>query len=234
MAQYEILVTDVTCYGDLYCVAGWDRVTGMMIRPEPFGANSASEVSRFWDASFAGPGRVFSIGNIVRFEAANPPQDFPFPHRTEDRIVDQSMTPVVVATLTIPQLEAAIAAKVSPSLQSSFGGALARDVSGKASVPAGHRTHSLDSVQIAPENIEFHQTKFQNKPPKLRARITQSGIIYDLPVTADAARRRWLAGGVSGLQADANACRRIHVRIGLSRPFADKPCYVQVNGLFFI
>jgi hypothetical protein len=32
MAVYEVIVTDVTCYGTKYCVAGWDRNVGGMVR----------------------------------------------------------------------------------------------------------------------------------------------------------------------------------------------------------
>jgi hypothetical protein len=88
MATYQIVVTDVTCYGSLYCVAGWDLHADCMIRPEPPRANMASEASKFWDGRFAGPGQFFSVGNVVRFDAAPPPANFLFPHATEDRIVD--------------------------------------------------------------------------------------------------------------------------------------------------
>jgi len=86
MLSYEIVVTDVTCYGNLYCVAGWDPGRGHMVRPEPPGANAA-EASKFWDEERAGVGRIFSAGNVVRFAAMPPPSNFPFPHATEDRIL---------------------------------------------------------------------------------------------------------------------------------------------------
>lgn len=88
VATYEIIVTDVTCYGSLYCVAGWDRLTGQMIRPEPPGANAADEASRFWNAGYAGPGKTFAVGNVVTLIATDALPDFLFPHATEDRIVD--------------------------------------------------------------------------------------------------------------------------------------------------
>src|SRR5229473_5127142 len=102
MPTYEIVVTDVTCYGTLYCVAGWDRRAGRMIRPEPPAANMVSEPSKFWDGRFAGPGRTFSIGNIVRVIASPPPQDFPFPHATEDRIVGAGTQMQVLGVLDLP------------------------------------------------------------------------------------------------------------------------------------
>src|SRR4051794_10573696 len=86
MPNYEIVVTYITNYGSLYCVAGWDLERRHMIRPEPPGANAA-EASKFWGGGFAGPGKIFSVGNAVRFKATRPPADFLFPHATEDRIV---------------------------------------------------------------------------------------------------------------------------------------------------
>ena len=71
MAAYEILVTDVTNYGTLYCVAG-TTIDGRMIRPEPHTAKANNEVSRFWTDAAAGPGKFFSVGNIVSFEAEDP------------------------------------------------------------------------------------------------------------------------------------------------------------------
>ena len=92
MTTYEIVVTDVTCYGSLFCVAGWDRVSNRMIRPEPPGASAKMESSRFWDGQTVGPGKTLSIGNVVRFVAGPALPDFLFPHATEDRIVDLDAT----------------------------------------------------------------------------------------------------------------------------------------------
>ena len=36
MANYQLLITDVTNCGDLRCVAGWDLDRGKMVRPEPY------------------------------------------------------------------------------------------------------------------------------------------------------------------------------------------------------
>ncbi len=86
MPTYDLIITDVTCYGDLFCVAGWDMNNGGMIRPEPPTANAVAEASRFWSAQHAGPGKFFAVGNRVQFDAAMPPANFPFPHATEDRV----------------------------------------------------------------------------------------------------------------------------------------------------
>jgi hypothetical protein len=234
MATYELVITDVTCYGSLYCVAGWDRQAGRMIRPEPPGANIASEPSKFWGGQLAGPGRFFAVGNVVRFEAAAPPGNFPFPHATEDRIVDLARPMHVVGAFDLPQTIAAVVAGVSPTLVAAFNGALVRAGSGKAYVPAGHNGPSLGGVDIAAGQIAFFEDAYQGGNPKLRARLTSGGVVYDLSVPADAARTRWKTAGLAALQADQQAAGRIHARVGLSRPFPAMPNHAQINGIYFL
>lgn len=236
MAAYELIITDVTCYGSLYCVGGWNLNGGGMVRPEPPGANIANEASRFWDAQRAGPGKFFSVGNVVRFEAAAPPQNFPFPHATEDRVFSAGPRSTVIRQLTPSQLARSVSAGVSPSLEEAFGGKLVRTHNGKAYIAAGERTCSLGAVEIKPDHIRFGEEMREGGKRRLRAVISQNGVAYDLSVPADAARTRFLAGGVAALQADAKASNLIHVRVGLCRPFAAMPdaCYAQVNGLYFL
>src|SRR4051794_33727523 len=126
MAQYDLIVTDVTSYGDLFCVAGWDRLSNRMIRPEPPGANAAVESSRFWSGQYAGPGRAFDVGNVVRFSAAPADASFPFPHATEDRLVDLAQPLNILETLTVPAVAAAAAGSISPGLEAAFDNELIR------------------------------------------------------------------------------------------------------------
>jgi hypothetical protein len=147
MPNYEIVVTDVTCYGSLYCVAGWDLERGRMIRPEPPGAGPA-EASKFWDGRFAGPRQVFSVGNVVRFKAARPPAGFLFPHATEDRIVAGGTDIELVRELDVPEMITAAAGSRSGTLTDAFDGGLVRASSGKAYVPSGYKGRSLGAVEI--------------------------------------------------------------------------------------
>lgn len=236
MATYKLIITDVTRYGTLYCVAGWNLDTGGMVRPEPASANAATEASRFWDAQIAGPGKLFSVGNVVRFEAAAPPQNFPYPHATEDRIFSAEPKPALLKRLTPDQLVQSVAAGVSPSLRDAFGGKLVRTQNGKAYVAAGEQTGSLDAIEIKPDQIHLYEEVTGTAKRRLRAVIEQDGVDYDLSVPADEARTRFLASGAPALQAAANASALIHVRVGLCRPFAAMPntCYAQVNGLYFL
>jgi hypothetical protein len=237
MPAYEIIVTDVTCYGPtLFCVAGCDRHTGHMIRPEPPGANVAYEPSRFWNGNHAGPGRIFDVGNVVRFEANMPPADFPFPHATEDRIVDPTRPVAVLERLTLPNVAEAVAPGVSGTLEDAFDDGLVRAPSSKAYVTLGHQGRSLGAVELAPNHLTIHINSYDPAKPKLRAYINVGQNVYDLSVTAAGARQRWLADGVDALREDVHASDRLHVRVGLSRPFPAMPhhCYAQVNGLYFL
>jgi hypothetical protein len=124
--------------------------------------------------------------------------------------------------LDLPGTAATVAAGVSPTLAAAFDGALVRAGSGKAYVPAGHRGRSLAAVDIAAAQIEFFEDAYQGGNPKLRARLTIGGVVYDLSVPADAARTRWKTAAVSmfewvyrGLfrQCRTNAMRRVMVFI---------------------
>lgn len=233
MAVFEIIVTDITCYGTLYCVAGWDHRRRQMIRPEPPTASSSSEASRFWTEHHVGPGRPFSVGNIVRFDASPPPRDFLFPHATEDCLVDLSRPVDILGNLTFLQMARAVARGVSSSLEAAFDGGLVREASGKAHVAGGHFGRSLGAIEIAPGRLQLYVDTYGDKQ-RLRSRIRIGNNLYDLSVPADAARTRWKAAGIEALQSDAKASTRIHMRVGLSRPFDDHPCYAQVNGLYFL
>jgi hypothetical protein len=235
MPIYTLIITDVTRYGDLFCVAGWDLDNGGMIRPEPPTANAIAEASRFWTGQHAGPGKFFAVGNRVRFNATLPPVNFPFPHATEDRIFAQGNS-VVLGQMTAAQIAQSVAPGVSPSLDDAFGGELHRANSGKAHVAAGTQTCSLDAIEIDPGSISFYEDNPAPGKRRLRVLIDQDGVEYDLSVPADAARTRFLAGGVAALEAHAQASQVIHVRLGLCRPFAAMPnsCYAQVNGLYFL
>ncbi|MBZ9661394.1 hypothetical protein LB523_20330 [Mesorhizobium sp. ESP-6-4] len=206
-----------------------------MIRPEPPSASAINEVSRFWEGNFAGPGRFFSVGNIVRLEASPPPANFAFPHATEDRLVDLSKPMDILGQLTLVQTAQAVAGGTSPTLEAAFDGGLVRAASTKAYVLEGHIGRSLGAIEITADRIQFHvATNPNNGKQQLRAHIAAGNHYYDLSVPADAARGRWKTSGLASLQDDANASNRIHVRVGLSRPFAGNPCYSQVNGLYFL
>ena len=223
MPTYNLIITDVTRYGDLFCVAGWDLDNGGIIRPEPPTANAITEASRFWTEQFAGPGKFFAVGNRVRFDAAIAPAHFPFPHATEDRIFVGGNNSAILGQMNLVQIAQAVAPGVSTSLHEAFGGQLQRAHSGKAHVVADTQTCSLDAIEIEAGSVAFYEDNPSPGKRRLRARIDQDGVQYDFSVPADAARSRFLAGGVTALEADAKVSQSIHVRLGLCRPFAAMP-----------
>lgn len=236
MPRYQIVVTDVTCYGSLYCVAGWDLQNGGMIRPEPHTTNANSEASRFWSGAQAGPGQFFSVGNVVEFDANLPPGNFPFPHATEDRVLTPQPNAALLGQYTLGQTAAAAQLGIAANLPAAFGAQLIRANSGKAYVPAGAQVSSLDAINTHPGNIQLYEDQADNGKRRLRAIVRHNGIGYDLSVPADAARTRFLTAGLGALQADVQAATQVHLRLGVSRPFAAMPnsCYAQVNGIYLL
>lgn len=234
MPVYEVLITDVTTYGDLFCVAGWDVNAKVMVRPEPPGANAASEVSRFWDGRWAGPGKYFDVGNVVQFEANPPPVDFPYPHASEDRLFVKVIGQGALRKVSDVELVATVG--VSAELKAVFGDGLVRALSGKAYVARDFKGPSLGALTLTPSKLSLHENTYNPDNPKLRAWLTDGLLRYDLAVTADAARTRWLGTGLDALKADIVASKQVHVRLGLSRPFPQRPdeCYVQINGLYLL
>lgn len=232
MPDYELIITDVTTYGDRYCVAGWDVGRQTMIRPEPQDTNPANEPSRFWQSEWAGPGKFFAVGNLVRFEASLPPQNFPFPHATEDRIWVRPLHRTPIHNLAPAELVAAVG--ISAGLDAAFGGGLVRSASGKAYVPRDFAGPSLGAITIPTNQLSIFENTYDPAKPKLRAHVVDGGVRYDLALTSDAARTRWLTAGLNALRADIEGCTNVHVRLGLSRPFWGRPdeCYAQINGLY--
>jgi hypothetical protein len=233
VAIYEILITDVTRYGSKFCVAGWDLGRSKMIRPEPSGARAEYEASKFWDGELAGSGKIWSVGNVVRFEASKPVPDFGLPHATEDRVLADGSKLQVLKTLTLNDVAKAARASVASDIPEAFGGGLERQGNGKASVPAGFKGPSLGAVELKAEAIHLHENTWEGKT-KLRANINDGSHSYDFSVPAEALGDRWRAVGLKKLQAEVQSCGRVHVRVGLARAWAQNPCYAQVNGLYLL
>jgi hypothetical protein len=74
---------------------------------------------------------------------------------------------------------------------------------------------------------------------KLRGLIRGGPINFgtaNFGITATTYRQVFLSEGLDAVSALQPADGRIHVRIGLSRPFAARPneCFVQINGIYAI
>jgi len=233
--RYELIITDVTCYDTLYCVAGWDVGRKCMIRPEPPDMQINREASRFWGEAWVGPNKFFAVGHQVRFHAYPPPCDSPPPHVREDRVFQRSGS-TVVRKHSVADTARMVAGGVSFELANTFGGLLRRSSSGKAYVKVTKPIGSLDAIDIGAGQISFQTETNKKGRLQLRAIITERDARYNFSVPAHAAIVRFRAAGIAGLEDDARRSAKIHVRLGLARPFPDTPdqCYAQVNGLYFL
>ncbi len=81
--KQQILITDLTDYNDLHCVAGFNVSTKTMVRPEPHAGG-------FWQKHLAGRGTTLFPGNLVEIEGTSPIPPTPYPHFTEDRVLTKA------------------------------------------------------------------------------------------------------------------------------------------------
>ena len=223
--RYQVIITDVTDYGTQHCVAGWDIPGQRIIRPEPAPAS-------FWQPDFVGAERPFWPGNVVEFEAATP-QKQTYPHATEDVVVDIKTIRKVDA-VALADLPGRVANSVAPSLQAIFGDSL--QISGStAYVLADTNCSSLGAVEIARDAIQiFEDTRYQKR--RLRGMVRVGAANLKMSITGSILRRIFLSEGLAGISAIFPAGGQIHMRIGLARPFDERPnkCYVQINGIYQI
>lgn len=241
MAIYRLAITEVTRYGDLYCVAGWDLDRRAMVRPEPPGATNANPPSRFWSSQYAGAGKAFEVGNVVRLgDAGLPPMDFPWPHRTEDVIVVGGSSINIEGAVGEEELAQAVQGSVEPTVRAVFDQGLVRAWNGagstKAYVVEGHQGRSLGAVELLPNRIRFVEDAFNPAKPQLRAHLQDGLVTYNFSVTSDVLKGLWKAQGLDAVKALRDDCEKVHVRVGLARPFEYQPtrCYAQVNGMYFL
>jgi hypothetical protein len=223
--NYRIVVTDVTDYGLLHCIAGWDLQRQCMIRPEPAPAG-------FWHGNFVGPNHVFGPGHIVEFEGA-PVPDQSYPHATEDVVV-KIPTLNRVGVVNAAQLPNVLPGSVAANLADIFEGAMR--ISGtSAHVASGVQCRSLGAINVNRDAIVFSEGNRDGKR-KLRVKYQTGNVTLNVGVTATDVRSVFMNEGLAAVAAKYPQDRQLHLRIGLSRPFQARPneCYVQVNGIYSI
>lgn len=218
---YEIVVTEVTLYGSqLRCVAGYDRARGEMVRPEP-------EAAGFWPRITCGAGTTFHPGHVVRFRGRKP--DTAPPHRTEDVVVEGK--PFRASVLSVEDFKAVLRQSAFLTTREVYGGHLV--VEGlRAFVPAGAPCGSLACETVDAGALRLADDAFKDQH-KLRARVTLDGKALELPVAAKDLKQAFQKAGVAAARALIPGGGRLQVRLGLARPFDDRPnqCYLQVNGI---
>jgi len=221
--KYRLLVTDITEFGSLRCVAGWDLDRQVMIRPEPHPAG-------FWPATATGARREFAVGNVIEFEGQLPDPATPYPHLTEDRIVCGLVARSTI-TLSAAERTRVLARTLSQSIADIFSGQMQRTGRG-GFVPEGIRSRSLGAIETDPSAVRFWEDTSKDKK-RPRCIISGTGGQMDLSVTSLALRELHRKGGIDAVIASLRQASRLHLRIGLARAFSAQPgrCYVQVNGI---
>ena len=217
---YRIVVTEVTLYGRLRCVAGYELDRGVMIRPEP-------EAAGFWEAKVCGPNTIFHPGHVVEFRGERP--QTALPHNAEDIVV--SGNPRRIAALSADGFRQALERAAAFSPETVFGDHLKFDRD-KAYVPAGAACGSLACQIIDAASFKLFEHAYKDDH-KLRAELKIGGHILHLSVAAKALKQAFEKEGLAAAQNLTPKTGRAQVRLGLARPFKDHPdqCYLQINGL---
>ncbi|MDG2527181.1 dual OB domain-containing protein [Caulobacter endophyticus] len=218
--SYEIVVTEVTLYGKLRCVAGFDLQRGRMIRPEP----SAGD---FWPAVFCGPRTIFHPGHVVKFLGATP--ETPFPHRTEDVVVHG--TPDRTAILGEAEFKKVLSRAGGETAAKVFARNLVFEGL-KAYVPAGSQCGSLASVNVGAERLRLNDRPYRGEH-QLRLAVVVNDRPLSLPVGAKDLKQAFRNDGIEAASKLLPRSGLCQVRLGLARPFDAAPdrCYLQVNGI---
>lgn len=225
MQKFRLLITDLTNYGTLRCVAGWDLDRNAMVRPEPSPAG-------FWQQTACGRGKPFAPGNIVALEAALPSPRTDLPHLNEDRVVKSAIA--LERTLAGDEFVAALKATNVVDRKSAFA-APVKIENGKAYVERGTNHPSLRGLQLNSDHLSFISEHFGDKPEKLRVLIQlPNSATLNLSVAANDLRNAFQRAGLKGIKGLFAGSRNLHVRLGLARGFGQFPdrCYMQVNGIY--
>lgn len=217
--DYRIAVTEVTLYGKLRCVAGFDLNRGEMVRPEP-------EAGGFWPALVCGANTTFHPGHVVRFRGEKP--DTAFPHRTEDVVAAGKPYGRAMDAAGFRRVLARCEALTSDAVY----GAHLRFDGDKAFVAPGAVCGSLACQTIEASQLRLVQ-QASREGRRLRAEISLRGHVLRLAVTAKDFKQVFQKDGLDAARALAPRAGRVQLRLGLARPFDEIPdrCYLQINGL---
>lgn len=221
MAEYKLLVTEITNYGDLRCVAGWDLDRNKMIRPEPHAGG-------FWHSNTVGPVGSFEIGKTVRFEANKPNPETDYPHRTEDR--------VVVGTVRSGSSPANYRGLLRDAAFASFDELFDRNlvIDGmKAYVPVGSECRSLGGLIVDAKGVEIESYRNPSGKDRIRLQFRIGGIVLAPNITASEVYASHASGELDALNQNISQASKLLLRVGLARAFDAMPdrCYLQINGL---
>lgn len=214
MKKSHIVISDITCMKEKFCIAGFDTYEKRMKRLMIDGG--------YWDANQI-PATYCEI--LVDNEDFKEPRDYP--HRTEDVNIDFNSIEILRESEPGKDLANALHDSVSKDIQSIFH----HHVKENAYVPQKTKCPSLGGILIPAHNIEFF-----TEDGKLRARITDySKQTYELKVSCKYLRDIFEKDkDVTGLNNAVYDSQYAHCRIGLARKFLmqENHCYLMLNGLF--
>lgn len=230
MAEFVLAITEVTEMGARYCVAGWRPDLKRMARPLP-GA-------RHWTAYQLEKHSVRQ-GCLIKVRATGAPYQGTYPHHTEDVVIEEDVQSLGEEG-SFPWFGAEAPA-VEESLEAAFADSLKvsgsrYDVSKGVFVPAGSLTRSLVALEIDAASLFLFEQEFDDKL-SLRGQLTDRNGCYNLPLVSKSLREAWRANGIETVRSVIPRKGKLHVRIGLARPWSpndDKPpnqCYVMINGV---
>ncbi len=225
MEQFRLLITDLTDYGTLRCVAGWDLDRQKMVRPEPHPGG-------FWEQTLCGEGKPFAPGHIVILEASPPQPKTELPHLNEDKVVKGAIK--LDKTLSRDKFLEMLRNVAAVSRATSFAAPVEISNS-KAFVRTGTDHPSLKGLLIKGNEVSFVEEKYGDKPARARALIDiPHKAPVNLSIAATDLREVFRKQNVAGLSKLFRGKDDLHVRLGLARGFGAFPdrCYMQINGIY--
>ncbi len=214
MKKSHIVISDITCMKEKFCIAGFDTYEKRMKRLMIDGS--------YWNPNQI-PDAYCEI--LVNNEEFKEPRDYP--HRTEDVNIDFDSIEILQEFEPGKDLANALRDSVSRDIQGIFH----HHVKENTYVLQKTKCPSLGAILIPAHNIEFF-----TEDGKLRARITDySKQTYELKVSCKYLRDIFEKDkDVETLNNAIAASRYAHCRIGLARKFLmqENHCYLMLNGLF--
>lgn len=197
-----------------------------MIRPEP-------SPGAFWNRQRINPSEFFR-SHVATFKGMRPATPTGYPHQTEDRIAYGTITS---NKLSSEAFWKALDESKSADLDDLFNNSLNYSANNKAYVSRDVKCRSLGGIELGKGALSIDTYSNPGGKLRLRANFTQNGRLLRPNLTSSEAYALYAEQGDKGI-AKANerlkAVAKIHLRIGLARPFDAVPdkCFLQVNGLY--
>lgn len=219
----ELLITEITdMSAGTMCIAAWDAAGERTLRPLPDGHHWQSDSVRQLG---------LLPGSVIDVTAANKPHGGDYPHRTEDfEISGAHVAPLKHGGVDWFGEEAP---DVATSIATGFGNSVSHTKVWKGRrqgvyVPRGTVCPSLIGINMHSGGIEFFEAF-----GKLKARIQDGLVTYELPVSSHQLHVDFNGGGLAAVTNALPKNQPVHLRLGLARAWAEHPeqCYVMLNGV---